>query len=215
MPVTLTRPNGVHILTKATLQQLIDHETVTLFAGGLLLNALAEINPAERTTLTLAAALHDADNLQLNALFTALLLLDAEVNTIVDDETRVFPLPGFLSYRANLPPHKFPLNTLRLPPLNPDGHYLLTMLGAGYYLGVRLDLHPDLKVAGHVRVALARPGHLPQRLNIAEHRLDRQQPEDALIYAAIAAETTEGPSPLTDIEQTRLFDMLKGLVTEA
>lgn len=209
MQATLTRPNGLHILTKATLQQLIEDETLNIFAEGLLSKALAEINPADRATLTLADTLHQTDNLQINALFTALLVLDAEVNAIVDDETRIFPLPGFLSYRANLPPDKFPLNTMRLSPLNPDGHYLLAVFVEGHYLVVRLDLHPTLKVTGHVRIALSRPNLLPQRLKIAEHRLNRQELNNALISAAIAAETIEGLAPLTKVEQARLFEVLK------
>ena len=209
MQVVLTRPNGLHLLTKATLQQLFEDDALKIFAEGLLLNALAEVTPDDRTALTLADSLHSAGPSQIKALLTALLVLDAEVNAVIDDETRVFPLPGFLSYHASLPPDKFPLNSMRLPPLNPDGHYLFKVLAEGHYLAARFDLHPGLKVAGHVRLAVAGPTRLPQRLKIAEHRLDRQKLDDALIAAAIAAENKELLVPLTRVEQVGLFELLK------
>ena len=174
MQVVLPRPNGLHILTKATLHRLATDETLLIFAAGLLTRTIAEVPPCDQTTWTLARVLHYAGFGPSNGLLTALLVLDAEINAVVDDETRIFPLPGFLGYRNHLPPDKYPLNTLRLPPLNPDGHYLFTVLSRGHYLAARLDIHPELKIAGHVRIALSSPPRPPPSFAAPPHPLDRQ-----------------------------------------
>jgi hypothetical protein len=204
--VTLTRSDGLHILTKATLPQLTGDQALGSFAEGLLLTALGQTHlPGRDGEWTLAEALHHRGP-QTNPLLTALLVLDAEVSAVVDDERRVFPLPGFLSYRANLPPDKFPLDTMRLPPLNPDGHYRLTVADDGFCLAIRLDLHPTLKVAGHVRVAISGPTRSPTRLQAMEQRLDRQVLTAELIEAAIAG------GGVSKTEADGLFGALRGLI---
>ncbi len=210
--ITLIRPDGVHVLTKATLQQMADDETLLFFAEGLLSQAFNQLSTTDQTTRTLAEALHQSDLSQLNALLTALLVLDAEVNAFVDDENRVFPLPGFLSYRHNLPLDRYPLNTMRLPPLNPGGYYVFVVLEEGCYLAVRMDIHPELKITGHVRIAIGGQTRPPQRLLAVEHRLDRQKLDRNLIEAAITAENEELPVPLTVIEQIALIGVLKNLI---
>ena len=89
--------------------------------------------------LALAEALHHPDSISARALITALLALDAEIKLTVDDKARILPLSGFLSYRSRLPMATFPLDTVRLPQLNPGGHYFFTQIGGDRFLAIRLD----------------------------------------------------------------------------
>jgi CO/xanthine dehydrogenase FAD-binding subunit len=211
MSVTLLRPDGLHILGKATLQQLSEDEQLPDFASGLILTALAQIYPRYDPTQTLAGTLYDV-SLPVNPLLVTLLVLDAEAGVIVDDERRIFPLSGFMSYRSRLAPDKFSINALRLPPLNPDGHYRLTTVADGFCFAVRLDLHPDLKVTGHVRLAVSSPTQVPVRLQATEHRLDRQVLTEELIETAVALENEDLAAPLTQGQQTKLIEVLKKLI---
>jgi len=182
MDVT-TQPDGIHIDAGASLAQLAVDDTLRTFAGGLLAAALptATVNPEE----SLAGALHRADA-AFDGPLTALLALDAEVQAVVNGDVRVFPLPGFLSYRAQLPPARFPLSAVRLPPLNPDGHYFFSHPAPGQFVALRLDIHPTLRVTGHVRVAVSGPERSPVRLQAVEHRLERHTLDTALVESALA-----------------------------
>lgn len=215
--ITLQQPDGLHLVTQATLAQLAEDEALRAFADGLLQTALAHTihfelaAPSRNTSLTLAEALHHPGP-QSYPLLTALLVLDAELHALLDEERRVLPLPGFLSYRANLPPDKVPLETLRLPPLNPGGRYRFAVSDDGAFLAARLDLHPALNVVGHVRIAASRISRPPVRLVAAEQRLERQVIDALLIEAALAAAGANVPDPLTQIEQAELVEILKGII---
>ncbi|MCB9101630.1 MAG: hypothetical protein H6632_18985 [Anaerolineales bacterium] len=209
MSITLVRPDGLHITTKATLNQLAHDENLQVFADGLIPRILSHFDLTGEPSLTLAEALHRTGWPAIDALLTGLLVLDAEVNAVIDDETRVFPLPGFLTYRARLPLEQFPLNLMRLPPLNAGGHYRFATVEP-YYMTVRLDLHPELMVTGHVRLAAAGPNQPPQRLSLIEARLDRKELDAPLIEAALAL--GRGPDqPLHAIEATALRQILHAL----
>jgi len=215
MPITFNQPNGLHIVSQATLAQLFEDEALRTFAGGLLQTALAHtINfepPTFNASLTLAETLHHSGP-QIYPLLTALLVLDAEIHTLVGEERRVLSLPGFLSYRANLPLDKVSLETLRLPPLNQGGRYAFTVSDNGAFLAVRLDLNPARNVAGHVRIAISSVTCPPIRLVAAEQRLERRVIAEPLIEAAIAAGRADLPAPLTQIEQAELVEVLKGFI---
>ncbi|MCB0163301.1 MAG: hypothetical protein KDI79_03675 [Anaerolineae bacterium] len=209
MSITLVRPDGLYLTTKATLGQLAQDQMLQDFADGLLPTILAHFDLTDETSLTLAEALHRTDSLVADALLTGLLVLDADVNAVIEDETRVFPLPGFLTYRSRLPLEQFPLNLMRLPPLNPGGHYRFAA-SEPYYMTVRLDLHPELMVTGHVRLAAAGPNQPPQRLSLIEARLDRQELDIPLIEAALAL--GRGPEqPLHAVEAQVLRQILHSL----
>ena len=211
MQVTLSRPNGLHILMKANLKQLVEDKTLSIFADGLVLQAIEKIEPSTRASLTLAEAVHQTELPQINALLCALLALDAEVNAVLEEETLVWPLPAFLSYRANLPLSKYPLNLLRLPPLNHGGHYLLSSSDEDRHLVARMDIHPHLKVMGHVRIATVSPTQYPHRLLALEHRLDRQELDEEIIEAAIIAEEKEKSATFTEVERAELRRILNRL----
>jgi len=204
----------LYILAKATLQQLTEDENLRSFAGGLIPYALARPTLAQNANLVLAQALHQSHVPLVNALITALLVLDAEINAVVDDETRTWPLPGFLSYRSRLSLDKYPHNTLRLPPLNPGGHYIFSTLARDHFLAVRTDIHPGVNLAGHIRIAISGPERPPQRITAAEHRLDRQTLSQASINAAIQAANEKMAEPLTKTEQKGLIKILSGLIGE-
>jgi len=213
MTVTLLRPDGLHILARATVLQLAQDEQLQMFATGLVVQSLEPLlNAAPQTTLT--QALHQTELPPANALLTTLLALDAEVSAVVDDETRKFPLSGFLSYRSRLLPDQYPLNTVRLPPLNPDGHYRLVTREPGHYLAVRLDIHPRLKVAGHVRIAVGSSARPPERLMAIEQRLDRQYLTQGQIDLALETGNEALPVPLTAVEIETLSGLLADLITE-
>lgn len=209
MSITLVRPDGLHITTKATLNQLANDENLQAFADGLIPRILSHFDLTGEPSLTLAEALHQTGSPAIDALLTGLLVLDAEVNAVIDDETRVFPLPGFLTYRARLPLDQFPLNLMRLPPLNAGGHYRFAA-SEPYYMTVRLDLHPELMVTGHVRLAVAGPNQPPQRLSLIEARLDRKELDADLIEAALALGRGVD-QPLHAIEATVLRQILRSL----
>jgi hypothetical protein len=215
MPITLNQPDGLHLSTQATLAQLLDDEAVGAFADGLLQTALVQTFNVQPSTanLSLAEALHHSGP-QTYPLLTALLMLDAEIHALVNEKQRVLSLPGFLSYRASLPLAKVPLETLRLPPLNPGGRYAFAVSDDGAFLAVRLDLNPTLNVAGHVRMAVSRVTHPPIRLVAAEQQLERRAIDEQLIEAAIAAASADLPIPLTQIERAELIKVLKGCITD-
>lgn len=209
MSITLVRPDGLHITTKATLNQLAHDENLQIFADGLIPSLLAHFDLTGESSLTLADALHRTGSPAIDALLTGLLVLDAEINAVIDDETRVFPLPGFLTYRTRLPLDQFPLNLMRLPPLNAGGRYRFTAVEP-YCCTVRLDLHPELMVTGHVRLAAAGPNHPPHRLSLVEARLDRKLLTPDLIEAALAL--GRGPKqPLPAVEAEALRQILRSL----
>ncbi len=209
--VSLLRNDGLYLRVQATLQQLAGDTAVAEFANGLLAAALEALPSDLRRRFTLVDALVQA-NRAVYPLLTALLVLDAAVDTVVDDERRVFPLPGYLSYRHRLPVDRYPLNTMRLPPLNPGGHYHLQAGPAGEWAAVRLDLHPRLKVTGHVRMAVGSADRLPVRLLAAEHRLDRQVLDEAMITHSLNAAATATTPPLTAGEYNLLRDILQRLL---
>lgn len=208
MELVQTRLDGLHVLALATLQQLAADETLNQFAYGLVSRALSQIDLADLGTRSLAQALHDPGP-QFWPLLTALLVLDAEVNAVTGEDKRVLPLPAFMNYRAALPPDRVKLDTLRLPPLNPHGHYRLVAGAPGGYLALRLDLHPELGVAGHVRLAASGPGRAPDRLRAIEQRLDWQVLSETLIEAAIRTGSADIAPPLSEHEQAELGRLLR------
>jgi CO/xanthine dehydrogenase FAD-binding subunit len=187
--------------------QLATDETLCKFANGLIPKALHY----EDTSWTLAQLLHHTGP-QTYPLLTALLILDAEVNALVEDKQPAFPLPGFLMYRAKLSPEKFPLHTIRLPSLNSDGRYYLTIAGDGFCAAIRLDLHPKLYLTGHVRIAISSPSRTPTRLRGLEHRLKRQLFNKEVIQTAILAANQTLSKPLSKDEQIHLNRILQGLI---
>jgi hypothetical protein len=210
MQITSNQPDGLYLPTSATLAQLLEDEPLREFAAGLLHTAVLQTCNLQPATcnLLLAQALHHPGP-ELYPLLTALLALDAEVRATRGDETRVIPLPGFLSYRASLPLDKAPLQAVRLPPLNQGGHYRLAVFENGGYGAIRFDLHPALRITGHVRLALSGPTRLPMRLVPIEERLDRQVLTETLIEAAIAGGGEEVSPPLTPMEKPGLLKAFK------
>lgn len=202
MAVSLIQADGLHLNAQSPLAQLAADAAVIALADGLLARALAPFAGAE---VTLAQALHQPGP-EFGRLLTALLALDAELTTVAADELRVLPLPGFLSYRVRLPLAQFPPQTLRLPPLNPGGHYALAVTPAGNALAVRADIHSQLRVLGHVRVAVGGPDYAPARLRAVEQRLERQALAEPLL-AAVLAVAADG---LAQPELNRLAEVLQG-----
>lgn len=208
--LTLTRSDGLHILAKAPLSQLA---ALPEFVDGLLLKTLNRVKSVIDPSLTLAQALHHAGP-QTDPLLATLLVLDAEVSGVVDKKRRTFSLPGFLSYRHKLSPDRFSFDTMRLPPINPDGNYRLSLEDDGSCLAVRLDLHPQLKVAGHVRIAASNRTRSPVRLQAAEHRLERKVLSVKLIDVVVAAANEGLHDLLTETEQVRLANLLEELIRD-
>ena len=206
MTTTLTRTDGLYVSTHTPWPQLVTDETLCEFANGLIPKTLQY----EDTSWTLSELLHHT-GYQTYPLLTALLILDAEVNAVVEDKQPVFPLPGFLTYRSKLSPEKFPLDAVRLPHLNSDGHYFLTIADDGFCAAIRLDLNPKLNLAGHVRIAISSPTRTPLRLRSLEHRLERQILNKELIQTAIIATNQNLPKPLSKDEQIHLNKILHGL----
>lgn len=212
MSVTTNQPDGLYLSTQATLRQLLEDEALRPFADGLLHAALVttfNVQPSTFNAMTLTEALHDAGGPETYPLLTALLALDAEVHTQLGEDRRVLPLPAFLSYRPSLPPDKVPPESVRLPPLNPGGHFVFAVSGDGAWLAVRLDLHERLRVAGHVRLALSSPTRLPLRLRAIEDRLERQVMTGDLTEAAVAGGDEDLAAPLTPMERTALVEALQ------
>jgi CO/xanthine dehydrogenase FAD-binding subunit len=199
------QPDGLHLLAEATLAQLAADETLADFADGLLPKALSEAGSGQLPGLPLAEALHLLEPAPIRSLLTVLMALDAEVRLTVEDKVRILPLPGFLSYRDRLPLNNFPLDIVRLPPLNAGGHYFFSKIEPDRFIVIRLDLHPVERLAGHVRVAVSHPGHLPQRVTSIEQRLERQILTEALLEEVI------GDQPLSVEEQTEVIRALKAL----
>jgi CO/xanthine dehydrogenase FAD-binding subunit len=207
MTTTLTRTDGLYISTHTPWPQLASDQTLCEFANGLIPMTLEY----EDTSWTLSELLHHTGS-QTYPLLTVLLILDAEINAVVEDKQPVFPLPGFLTYRSKLSPEKFPLDAIRLPLLNGGGHYFLTLANDGFCAAIRLDLHPQRKLAGHVRIAISSPTRTPIRLRNLEHRLERQILTKELIQVAILAINQNLPKPLSKDEQIHLNKVLQGLI---
>ena len=201
------QPDGLHLLAGATLPQLAAAETLADFADGLLPKALSEAGSGQLLAFSLAEALHLIEPALIRGLLTALLALDAEVRLTVEEKVRILPLPGFLSYRVRLPLADFPLDAVRMPPLNVGGYYFFSKIEPDRFIVLRLDLHPIKRLAGHVRAAISRPGQLPQRLTSIEDYLERQVLSEALIHTALRA----GDQALTGEEQAELIRILKAL----
>ncbi len=236
MQITSSQPDGLYIPTSATLAQLLEDEPVHDFADRLLhaalfqtynllqtgrmqstkgiQSAISNLQSPISNAITLAQALHYPGP-EMYPLLTALLALDAEVRAAQGDETRVIPLPGFLSYRASLPPDKAPLQALRLPPLNQGGHYHLAVFDNGEYGAVRFDLHPELHLAGHVRLALSSLTRFPMRLLPIEEHLNRQVLTEALIEEVIAVGGEEISPPLVAVEKAGLLQACQALWQQA
>jgi hypothetical protein len=209
MSTIFTRSDGLYISTHATWPQLATDESLRHFANGLIPTALHH----EDTSWTLAEVLHHTGP-QTYPLLTALLILDAEVNAIVDDKQPVFPLPGFLTYRSKLSLDKFPLKTIRLPPINPNAHYILTTANGGFCAAVRIDLHSGSKMAGHVRIAISSLSRSPTRLQALEQCLEGQVLTKKLVQGAIEATDEDLLKPLSEVEQIRLAEVLGELINE-
>lgn len=212
MEIVLSRPDGLHLPIQATLQELRDDETLSQFAHGLIPQALGEAGLTDEASWRLAEALHQHHSPKMKALLSALLVLDAELHLTIGDKNRVLSLAGFLSYHSQLQLERFPPATLRLPPLNPDGHYVFAVVEQDHYLAVRMDIHPRLWVAGHVRIASGSPSRPAQRLLAAEERLDRQVLEEELVEIAVAAANGELPVSLSEPEKTKLAQILRAFI---
>lgn len=213
MTITLSQPDGLYIPTSATLAQLLEDEPLRAFADGLLYTAVLQTCNLQPATcnLLLAQTLHHPGP-EAYPLLTALLALDAEVRAARGDETRILPLPGFLSYRASLPPDKVPLQAVRLPPLNQGGYYRFAVFENGGYGAIRFDLHPVMRVAGHVRLALSSPARFPVRLVPIEERLDRRALTEGLVEEVITTSDQNLPDSLTPVEKSALLRTLKELL---
>lgn len=210
MSVTIIRPDGLQIGTSATLNELIANQELQQFADGVVVNAITEGVAANYHVQTMGELLHRQSPAG-HGLLTALLILDAEINAVVNDETRVFPLAAFLNYRTRL--REVPIATIRCPPLNKGGHYFFSVIEENNYLAIRLDIHPTLRVAGHVRIATGGNHRLPQRLRQVEHRLDRQVLRHAQLEAALASKNLQQViPPLSTTERGRLVALLGQLV---
>jgi hypothetical protein len=107
---------------------------------------------------------------------------------------------------------KVPLDSVRLRPLNLGGHYRFVALDDGACLAIRLDVHPHLKIAGHVRLVVSSPTRPPVRVLATEQRLDRQMLTESLIETAIDAGSQALPIPLSQTERLGLVETLKALV---
>ncbi len=119
-----------------------------------------------------------------------------------------------MSYRSNLPPDRVPFDSVRLPPLNSGGHYRFAVADDGTFLAVRLDLHPTLNMASHVRLAVSSSTRPPVRLLAAEQRLDRQVLSEQLIETAIEVGSRDLPVSLSQGERVGLVETLKKLMGE-
>ncbi|GAB4422873.1 MAG: hypothetical protein Kow0031_01080 [Anaerolineae bacterium] len=166
--IVQSKADGLHLAAGASLARLLADDLLRPFADGLLPRAAAATLPGIAPNVSLTEMLFSPEP-AFGGLLAALLALDAEVVANVNDDRRVWPLPGFLSYRSRLAAH--PPHEVRLPPLNPDGHYLLST-GGNRTLVLRFDMHPRLRVLGHVRIVITGKAP-PRRLAALEHRLER------------------------------------------
>ena len=211
-------PEGLRIPLEMSLAEMGQDELLSQFAMGLIPTALQHI----AATFPLSTALYQETS-ALYPLWTVLLALDAELEGVVEGTSRLFPLPGFFSYRASLTPDKISPRTLRLPPLNPGGHFILSPIAsdshlspngrtpADGHLAVRLDLEPTSQILGHVRLAVSRPDRFPFRLRTIEHRLDRQVLTEAIVSVAVAEGQAKISPPLTTAEVEGLVQTLLAL----
>ena len=204
-PVSV-QPDGLYLAVESTPAQLAADPTLREFAAGLLVTALASL-PKACDTLTLADLVRYPGP-EANGLLAALLALDSELIAGAGRDRRAVPLPGFLSYRHRLVPDNFSPHTLRLPPLNQDGHYMFNEIEDKDFLAVRYDCHPRLRVAGHIRIVIGGQSHTPQRLTAIEQRLDHQTLNEATINAALSAGNAGEAAPLAAAQLTRLAQML-------
>ena len=212
MPPAIIRPDGLHIDVEATLQQLIADKELQLFADGMVVNAITEGVSVSYHTLTVAELLHIPSPVG-HGFLTVLLALDAELNSVVDGETRVFPLTTFLNYRTRL--RNVSIVTIRCLPLNKGGHYFFSVNEARNYLAIRVDIHPTMRVAGHVRIAIASDWRYPQRLRRVEDRLDRQVLSPSQIKTALTTDNlAQVVPPVTCEEQERLAALLSQLIND-
>jgi hypothetical protein len=215
MEAAVSRPDGLYLAGQAKLDELVGDRLVEQFADGLVSRALESLKLDEQIRQwTLAEIVQSLDFAKLNPLLTVLLVLDAEINAVVEENQRVFPLAGFVSYRPHLPLTKTAVASVRLPPLNPDGHYHFKLFQPDHYLAVRLDIHPRLRVAGHIRIAIGTPTRLAQRVRATEDWLDRQVLTETLIEAALNDGDKELATPLSEVERATLSQVLNGLLTE-
>jgi hypothetical protein len=206
--ITQVKPDGLYINTAATLHRLIGDEHLQQFATGLVVNAITEAVAAENHLQTVHAVLFEQTG-TFNGLLVACLALDAELKTVINDQQRIFTLAGFFSYRDRLA--EIPLPLLRFPSLNPDGHYLFAVIDQSSYMAVRLDLHPGLGVAGHVRIALGGAQRLPTRLRAIENRLERQVLTPTQIEKALLSENIGTVPVLSPTEREQLSAILHRL----
>lgn len=211
MPASSIRPDGLHIDASATLQQLIADKELQLFADGVVVKAITEGIAAHYHVQTVAELLHHPGQ-DGHGLLTVFLILDAELNSVANDEARVIPLSAFLDYRTRL--QDVSIAEIRCPPLNNDGHYFFSVIEENNYLAIRLDIHPTLKVAGHVRIATAGNQRSPQRLHRVEDRLDRQVLCLSQLETVLTAENLrQVVPPMSTAERRRLAVLLGQLVS--
>lgn len=209
MELVQVKNDGLHLAPEATWQQLAHETSLQKFANGLLVEAIPN-NVEGNGTAVLADALKLAQAAY-QPFLTALLVFEAEIQTRFDGEARSLPLTTFLAYRQKLTHNNLTLNSVRLPPLNLDGHYLLDST-AERTVVVRLDIHPELGVAGHVRIAVSGPHRPPTRLIETEKRLTWQPLTFELIDEAIQRGDATLEPPLTDYERATLAALLRSRV---
>lgn len=209
MELVQIKNDGLHLAPQATWQQLAHETALQKFANGLLVEAIPNTQ-ADNGAVLLADALKLAQPAY-QAFLTALLVFEAEIQTTFDKEIRSLPLATFLAYRQKLASNNLPVNTVRLPPLNLDGHYLLDSTTERTVV-VRLDIHPELGVAGHVRIAVSGPHRPPMRLIETEKRLTWQALTFELIDEAIQRGDAALENPLTDYERATLAALLRSRV---
>ncbi|MEM7346267.1 MAG: hypothetical protein AAF485_18660 [Chloroflexota bacterium] len=206
------QPDGLRLLATATISQLMEDDLLEQFAEGIVQTAFDYITIDEVAAIKLNQLLFQ-DIQAIRAFLAVLSVLDAEIEGTVSEKQRRLPLAGFLTYRDRLKEDTLSLNTVRLPPLNPDGHYLFVTLKNEIYLVVRLDLNPASNVAGHIRIAFSSPTHPTIRLNVTEERLDRKALTPELIDTAVTLGNEALDAPLTEGEQQTLVDTLNQLIS--
>lgn len=182
MEISIMQADGLHLNAQATWLNLMDDEPLAAFADGLLKAGLAPLQSLG-ASVSLGEMLHHIEA-ETNPLWVVLLALDAEITAIVQTKRRAMPVPAFVSYRARMPLDTHPLSTVRLPPLNPDGHYHLRS-DTDVWVALRYDQHPQKRVLGHVRVALSAESRAPLRLHATEDHLERKTPTPARLREAV------------------------------
>ncbi len=206
MKIVTLENDGLNLNPQATLHQLHDQQEIQQFAEGFIPKALSQTADLSPTLLQVI----QADSMGQPTLYTVLLVLDAEIKTVVTGKLRRLPLLTFRSYQQKL--QNIQPTAVRLPPLNPDGHYHLETSAEGTTIAVRLDIHPEKGIAGHVRLAVSSPQRPPTRLIEGEARLDWQRLTPDLIDAAIETGSRNLSEPLTPAEQIGLREVLRRFV---